>query len=191
MALVGVAVTASEAQPDSSADPLLPAKAPPASPLVEAVTRTFATLPTSGATQDLCQSPDGTIYVTLLDEHRLLKITPGGTVTQFADPPDAMHLLGIACPTNNEIVVVAYHNAFRAPPSAGGAAYDFSDTGCQVLVFDAVGRQTASLRLPANVALNGISGTAGGVYFAADSNSGSIYRLDLPMKRAEVWFRDD
>src|SRR5262249_39388166 len=50
---------------------------------------------------------------------------------------------------------------------------------------------TASLRLPANVALNGISGTAGGVYFAADSNSGSIYRLDLPMKRAEVWFRDD
>ena len=48
---------------------------------------------------------------------------------------------------------------------------DTSNTG------DATGKQTADLKLPANVALNGITGNGNGNYYAADSNSGSIYRM--------------
>src|SRR5207248_5688260 len=106
----------------------------------------------------------------------------------FADPAGVMHLLGIACPANNEIVAVAYAKTGTA---TRGEVLGFSDTGSHVLVFDATGKQTADIRVSANVGLNGISGLGAGIYFAADSNSGSIYRLDLASKRAEVWFKDE
>jgi hypothetical protein len=193
MTLVGVAYAAQAYPPTGStgdaAGPPVTAASPPENPAVT----TFATLPTNSATDNLCQSPDGTVYVSVIDEHRLLKVTTDGTVTAFADPAGAMHALGVACPTNNEIATVVYNQSFRKPGLGLGAAaiLDFSNTATHVVAFDAAGKQTADLKLPANVALNGITGNGNGVYYAADSNSGSIYRIDIAARKVELWFRDD
>jgi len=191
MTLVAIACAQPYAATGSAAgatEATVPA-APPENPAV----MTFATLPTNGATDNLCQSPDGTVYVSIIDEHRLLKVTTGGTVTPFADPAGAMHALGVACPTNNEIAAIVYNKSFRKPGIGLGAPaiLDFSNTATHVVVFDATGKQTADLKLPANVALNGIAGSGNGVYYAADSNSGSIYRIDVAARKVELWFRDD
>jgi hypothetical protein len=193
IALVAVPAFAAVGHAQAPSTPALPGAAAPAAPPAEnPAVKTFATLPISGATDDICQSPDGTIYVTVIDEHKILKVTAEGRIGPFANPAGAMHLMGIACPTNNEIVAIAYDKPFHRPAAAGAAAVlDFSDTASHVLVFDAAGKPTADVKLPANVALNGVSGTGNGVYFAADSNSGSIYRVDIAARRGELWFKDD
>jgi hypothetical protein len=185
---VAPAPAAAPVDPPAPGAPGEPAPDAPATPPTLA---TFATLPTGGATESLCQSPDGTIYVTLLDEHRILKVATDGAVSQFADPPGVMHVLGIACPIDDEIAAVVYTKTFRRAAPAAPGGLDFSDTGSRVVIFDGAGRTTAEIAPAANVALNGIAAAERGIYFAADSNSGAVYRIDVDEKRAEAWFKHD
>src|SRR5260221_396586 len=48
---------------------------------------TVATLPSAGATENICQGADGAVYVTAIDEKVVWKICPGGQVEKFATLP--------------------------------------------------------------------------------------------------------
>jgi hypothetical protein len=48
---------------------------------------TVGTIPSAGYTEGLCQTADGTVYVTGLDEQVFWKVSPSGQAQKFATPP--------------------------------------------------------------------------------------------------------
>ena len=48
---------------------------------------TVGTIPSSGYTEGLCQTPDSTVYVTGIDEQIFWKVSPNGQTEKFASIP--------------------------------------------------------------------------------------------------------
>ena len=163
----------------------------------------FATLPSAAATENIAQAPDGSIYVTGMDDKVLWKVTTSGQVEKFADVPGVNQVLGVA-PSDNGVVVTAFLRPFRRPapapaqPPAAGAAppapalqIDFSDVGTEVLVFDKNGKVTATIPGQKGQAFNGITAVGKGKFLIADSNAGTIWQVDASKKQIEPWIKDD
>jgi hypothetical protein len=155
----------------------------PASARVE----TVATLPSMGSTENLCQTQDGNIYITALDEQAIWKVDARGNVSRFTSVPSMVAIVGIAPTDSNGVVVTAFARPYRRP---GATAADFTDVGSNVLVFDNTGKLLDTIPSPQPAAFNGITSIGGGAYLIADSNPGSVWRFELPSKRLSQWLKD-
>src|SRR4051812_13189570 len=80
---------AQAAAPAAGATPAAPATPAPLDPKV----KVFATLPTPDATENICQQADGSLYVSVIDQKKILKVTTDGKISEFASAPMMMHVL--------------------------------------------------------------------------------------------------
>jgi hypothetical protein len=158
---------------------------------------TFATFPSSAGTENICQTADGTIYVTGIDERILWKIGTSGGVEKFASVPYMNSLLGVS-PWENGFVLTAFGKTSRppAPAAAPGAApagpqINFSDVDPQIIVIDKTGKLSAEIPGKKGQAFNGLTRAGDGWYLAADSNAASLWRIDPAKKEIALWLKDD
>jgi len=135
--------------------------------------------------RNICQSADGSIYITLINANVLLKVAPDGAVSEFASTPGAANMLGVAC-GDDQIAIISYGKSFRQPnPSGQGNIFNFTDTDTHILVYDLAGNQVADIAAP-GAGLNGFDYAGDGIYYGGDSSSGSIYRIDVANRRPLV-----
>jgi hypothetical protein len=93
---------------------------------------------------------------------------------------------------DNEIAVVYYGKTFRQPnPSGQGNILTFGDTETHVVVYDMAGKELADIPVQKGIGLNGFDSAGGGVYYAGDSNSGGVYKVDTKAKTVALWHKDD
>jgi sugar lactone lactonase YvrE len=157
---------------------------------------TFATFPSAAGTENICQTADGSIYVTGIDERILWKISPAGGVEKFTSVPYMNSLLGVV-PSENGFVLTAFGKSSRPPaPATPGAAQagpqiNFSDVDPQILVLDKTGKLAAVIPGKKGEAFNGVARAGDGWYLAADSNAASLWRIDPAKKQIELWLKDD
>lgn len=158
---------------------------------------TVGTIPSSGYTEGLCQTADGTVYVTGIDEQVFWKVRPNGTVEKFASPP--AHIM-VPLVTKSGFIATARQGASPRTPLPGGAGVepgnavhiDFTvDVGTEILVIDKAGKITDTIPGPKGAYFNGIAYAGHGFYVIADSGSPVIWRLDLARKQIQPWLRDD
>ena len=152
---------------------------------------TIATLNVAN-TENIFEAEDGTFYVTGHQALNVLRITPDRKVDTFVTVPGLAHVLGIAG-TDNGFVLSASERTFRKPDASGRMQFDFSDTGPVVVVLDKKGTITGTLRGAKGAFFNGIAaGHANGqpLILSADSNSGTVWRVDLAKKQIEPWLTD-
>ena len=164
----------------------LPAPAPPpVAPSVESpAAQTFATLPSSLPTENICQQADGSIYVTLIDDKKVVRVDSNGKVSDFARIPTATGLLGVAC-GDGEIAVGAFTKTFRGIPKR------YSDTGTHIMVYDLAGVLKKDIIGVKSAGINGLAPGGKGIYYGGDSASGTIYRIDTATGTMSPWFKDD
>jgi sugar lactone lactonase YvrE len=158
---------------------------------------TVGTIPSSGYTEGLCQTADGTVYVTGIDEQVFWKVRPNGQVEKFASTP--AHIM-VPLVTKDGFIATARKGAAPRTPLAGGIGVepgsavhiDFSvDVGTEILVIDKTGKVTDTVPGPKGSYFNGIAYAGHGFYVIADSGSPIIWRLDLAKKQIESWLKDD
>ncbi|MGD0965820.1 MAG: hypothetical protein ABSA57_18185 [Candidatus Acidiferrales bacterium] len=158
---------------------------------------TVGTIPSSGYTEGLCQTADGTVYVTGIDEQVFWKVRPNGQVEKFASTP--AHIM-VPLVTKDGFIATARKKAAPRTPLAGGIGVepgsavhiDFSvDVGTEILVIDKTGKVTDTVPGPKGSYFNGIAYAGHGFYVIADSGSPIIWRLDLAKKQIESWLKDD
>lgn len=164
---------------------------------------TVVTLPSSGPTENLCQTADGSIYITGLDDKVLYKVSTDRRVEKFASFPAHAAIVGVAA-SNNELVLTVFTKPYRRPAGAGGAPAtgqaggappagggpDFSDVGPEVLVLDKAGKVTATIPGQKGQAFNGITAAGNGSYLIADTGASMLWRFDPAGKQLEPWLRD-
>jgi sugar lactone lactonase YvrE len=150
---------------------------------------TVATIGSSGPTENICQRPDGSIYVTGIDDHVVWKVSPHATTAQkFATVPAVALVIGVA-PTKDGVVVTAAERTFRRPGQTPPA--DFSDVGPQVIMLDKNGSVKARIPGPKGTFFNGITPAGPGKYLIADTAAATVWQFDSAKKQIEVWFKDD
>jgi hypothetical protein len=171
------------------------AQAPAAAPAPEdKKVETFATLPTADANENICQQKDGSIYISVIDGKKILKVTPDGKVSEFASEPMMANVLGLGC-GDNEVAALVYGKTFRGGPNPNppptNLPLHFDDTDTHIYVFDLTGKMTADIPGQKGDGFNGFaySGTPG-LYYAGNSNSGSISTVDTKAKKISVWWSD-
>ncbi|MGE0788256.1 MAG: hypothetical protein AB7S26_21465, partial [Sandaracinaceae bacterium] len=118
--------------------------------------------------QDMLRGPDGTLYILDWNNHRLRALTPEGNVEWVAgrgelggsldDPAngDFNHPTNIIFdPTGTQIIIAAWHNSkIRVVDIATGQVTDSCGDGRRAYFGDEGPALTASLDLPASIALN-------------------------------------
>jgi len=158
---------------------------------------TVATIPSAGYTEGLCQTVDGTVYVTGLDEQVFWKVSPNGQVQKFATPP--AHIM-VPLVTKDGFIATARRGVSPRTPLPGGVGVepgsavhiDFSvDVGTGILVIDKTGKVTDTIPGPKGAYFNGIAYAGHGFYVIADSGSPVIWRFDLAKRHFEPWLKDD
>jgi sugar lactone lactonase YvrE len=158
---------------------------------------TVGTIPSAGYTEGLCQTADGTVYVTGLDDQVFWKVSPNGQVQEFATPP--AHIM-VPLVTKDGFIATARRGASPRTPLPGGGGVepgsavhiDFSvDVGTEILVIDKTGKVTDTIPGPKGAYFNGIAYAGHGFYVMADSGSPFIWRFDLAKRQFEPWLKDD
>jgi sugar lactone lactonase YvrE len=154
---------------------------------------TVAILPSSGYTESLCQTPDGSIYVTGIDDRVIWKVSPNGQVEKFASTP--AHIM-VPLVTKDGFIATARQRTAPHFPATGNFStamrVDYSaDVGPEILVLDKAGKVTDTIPGPKGAYLNGIADAGHGFYVIADSAGPTVWRLDLAKKRIEPWFKDE
>ena len=145
---------------------------------------TVATFDSPRATENICQSPDGSIYVTGIDDRVVWKINPNRRIPEkLATVPSVAEVVGIA-PTEDGVVVTATERSFRGPQR-------FSDVGPQVITLDRTGKVTAIIPGPKGSFFNGIAPAGNGIYLIADTAAATIWQVDLAKKQLTVWLKDE
>jgi sugar lactone lactonase YvrE len=149
---------------------------------------TVVTFDGPGPTENVCERPDGSVFVTAMDDRVVWKITPAGIAEKFASVPGVVAVIGIAA-TNDGVVVTAAERTWRRPGQTPGV--DFSDVGPQILVLDKTGRLVATIPGPKGQFFNGIAPAGDGKFLTADTNGGAVWAFDLAKRQVELWMKDD
>jgi hypothetical protein len=151
---------------------------------------TVATLPSTGATEGLCETSDGSFYVTGIDDQVLWKISSDGTVSKFSTLP--AHIMGPLVTSKGFVATARRNTAPRVALPNGGIRLDLSvDIGTEVLEIDRSGKTVDTIPGPKGAYFNGIADTGHGFYVIADSAGPTIWRLDLAKKKITPWLKDD
>src|SRR5262249_12467774 len=136
---------------------------------------------------NICQGPDGSIYVTGLDDHVVWKIPPNAKTPQkLAVIPSVAHVSGIA-PNKDGLVISGMERTFRRPN--GGA--DLSDVGPYVMLLDKTGKVTWTHHGEKGHIYNGVTPSGHGTFFIADTVAGMIWEFDPSKKQLDVWMKGD
>jgi len=206
--LVGASalVTASYAQAPAAAPAAGAPAAAPAAPAAPAITfdnmdpkvKTFANLGTVEATENICQAADGSLFVTLINVSKLLKVSADGkTVTEFASVPNTANMLGVGCGTDPEVVAITFGKTFRGTPAVPATATapavpagpnNFADNDVHAWVYDLSGKVMADIPLAKGLGLNGFDAAGGNVYYGGNSGKPEIVKVDTKAKTATTWF---
>src|SRR6185295_15072385 len=202
-ALVGVSAFAMQAFAQAPAAPPA-AGAPAAAPAAPAITfdnmdeniKTVADLKTVEGSENICQAADGSIFVTLINVSKLLKVSADGkTVTEFA-APKAANMLGVGCGSDPEVVAITFGKTFRGTPAVAATATtpavaatpnNFNDNDVHAMVYDLSGKLTADIPLAKGFGLNGFDAAGGQVYYGGNSGKPEIVKVDTKAKTATTW----
>jgi hypothetical protein len=203
LALLGASAFAvnalAQAAPSAGTAPAAAPAVPAAPAPLDQKVKVFATLPTPDATENICQQADGSLYVSVIDQKKILKITPDGKVSEFASAPMMMHVLGLGC-GDNEVAALFYGKTFRGTPAVAATAttpavpagpLHFDNTDTHIYVYDLSGKMTADIAAQKGDGFNGFaySGTPG-LYYAGNSSNGSISTVDTKAKKIATWWSD-
>jgi hypothetical protein len=152
----------------------------------ESGVETVVTFDSAGWTENICQGPDGSIYVTGLDDRVVWKIAPNAKVPQkLAVIPGVAHVSGIAL-TSDGFVVTGMERTFRRP---GGA--DLSDVGPYVMLLDRAGKVTWVHHGEKGHVYNGVTPSGHGTFFIADTVASVIWEFDAARKQFDVWLKGE
>ena len=130
LALLGasaLAISAFAAAPAAPPAAGAPAAAAPAAPAItfdnmDTKVKTFADLKTVEGSENICQAADGSMFVTLINVSKLLKVSADGkTVTEFA-APKAANMLGVGCGSDPEVVAITFGKTFRGTAAVAATA---------------------------------------------------------------------
>ena len=150
--------------------------------------KTFVTLPGPPPTENICQQKDGSFYVTMLDQKKVIKITPAGEISDFAFFPKAYVVIGVACGPDE--VAVSYFANVNRPDNKPTTPAVFTNVGTHLMFYDLAGKLKADVMPPARMAINGFDYGDDGVYYGGDSGSGEVQRID-PKTHAITTFWSD
>jgi hypothetical protein len=208
LAIVGVsafAASAFAAAPAAPAAPGAPAAGAPAT-AAPAVTfenmnptvKTFADLKTIEGTENICQAADGSLFVTLINVNKLLKVSPDGkTVTEFASVPTAANMLGVGCGNDPEVVAIVFNKTFRGTPAVAATATtpavpatpnNFNDNDVHAIVYDLAGKQVKDIAVPKGFGINGFDAAGGGIYYGGNSGKPEVVKLDSKTGMVTAWY---
>lgn len=142
-------------------------------------------------TENIFQAQDGTTYVTAHEGLKIFRITPDRRVDVFVTmPTDVLGIVGI----RDGFVLTTSARPFAKRDAAGHVQFDFSDTGPGVAFLDKKGAITATLSGVKGSFFNGIAAAkvSGGreLILIADSNGGTLWRVDAAKKKIEPWLKD-
>jgi len=159
--------------------------------------KTFADLKTPEATENICQAADGSLFVTLINVSKLLKVSADGkTVSEFAAPM-AANMLGVGCGSDPEVVAITFGKTFRGTPAVAATATapavpagpnNFADNDVKAWVYDLSGKQIAEIPIPKGMGINGFDAAGGQVYYGGNSGKPEIVKLDTKAKTATTWY---
>jgi hypothetical protein len=175
--------------------------AAPAAPAVtfdnmNSAAKTFASLGTAEGSENICQAADGSLFVTLINVSKLLKVTPDGKVSEFA-APKAANMLGVGCGNDPEVVVVTFGKTFRGTPAVAATATtpavpatpnNFNDNDVHAWVYDLSGKLIKDIAIPKGMGINGFDAAGGQIYYGGNSGKPEIVRLDTKTGMATTWY---
>ncbi len=150
-----------------------------------ATLETVATFPSTGFTENLFQTSDGSLYVTAAFDGVLWKVSPDGTAEKFASFPDHATILGIVG-VEGGFVLGAHRRGFQTP-----SGMDFSDLGSEVLMLDNSGDVTAIIPGNDGDVYNGMTLDGYGTILITDSLKSSVWRFDPQTQERSLWVEDD
>ncbi|HVZ59759.1 MAG TPA: hypothetical protein VG892_03135 [Terriglobales bacterium] len=151
---------------------------------------TVGTIPSSGYTEGLCETRDGSFYITGIDEQIFWKVSPDGHAEKFAAMP--AHIMVPLVTKNGFIATARQGVAPRSPLQDGRVRIDFStDIGTQILIIDKTGKVTGTVPGMKGGYFNGLAESGHGFYLVADSGTPVLWKVDLAKKTIEPWFKDD
>ncbi len=197
-ALATSAFAAAPAAPAAGA----PAAAAPAAPAItfdnmDAKVKTFADLKTIEGTENICVAADGSMFVTLINVSKLLKVSADGKMVSEFAAPKAANMLGVGCGKDPEVVVITFGKTFRGTPAVAATATtpavpatpnNFADNDVHAWVYDLSGKQVADIPLAKGLGINGFDAAGGQVYYGGNSGKPEIVKLDTKAKTAITWF---
>src|SRR4051812_15570650 len=214
LALVGVSAFATAAFAQAPAAPPAAgapaagapaAGAAPAAPAAPAVTfenmdpkiKTVANLGTVEGSENICQAADGSLFVTLINVSKLMKVDPAGKATEFASVPNTANMLGVGCGSDPEVVAITFGKTFRGTPAVPATATapavpagpnNFADNDVHAWVYDLSGKLQADIPIPKGMGLNGFAAAGGQLYYGGNSGKPEIDLLNTKTKTATVWY---
>lgn len=210
LALLGASAFASTAFAQAPAAPAAPAvpaapaapAAAPAAPVItfdnmDAKVKTFAALGTIEGTENICQAADGSLFVTLINVSKLLKVDPAGKVTEFATVANTANMLGVGCGSDPEVVAITFGKTFRGTPAVAATATtpavpaganNFEDNDVHAWVYDLAGKVMADIPIPKGMGLNGFDAAGGGLYYGGNSGKPEIVLVNTKTKTATTWY---
>src|SRR6476620_1346560 len=160
------------AAPPAAGAPAAGAPAAGAAPAAPVITfdnmdmkiKTYSNLGTVEATENICQAADGSLFVSLINVSKVMKVDPAGKATEFASVPGTANLLGVGCGSDPEVAAVVFGKTFRGTPAVPATATapavpagpnNFADNDVHVDVYDLSRKETAYIPLPKGMGLNG------------------------------------
>jgi hypothetical protein len=159
--------------------------------------KTFANLGTVEGSENICQAADGSLFVTLINVSKLMKVDPAGKVSEFASVPNAANMLGVGC-GDNEIVAITFGKTFRGTPAVPATATapavparpnNFDDNDVHAWVYDLSGKVVSDVPIPKGMGLNGFAyGGKPGIYYGGNSGRPEIDLINTRTKTATVWY---
>ena len=202
LALVGASAFATAAFAQAPAAPPAAAPAAPAAPVItfdnmDSKIKTVANLGTVEATENICQAADGSIFISLINVSKVMKVDPAGKATEFASVPNTANLLGVGCGSDPEVAAVVFGKTFRGTPAVPATATapavpagpnNFADNDVHVHVYDLSGKETADIPLPKGMGLNGWAAAGGQLYYGGNSGKPEIDLVNTKTKTATVWY---
>jgi len=193
------------AAPPAAGAPAAGAPAAGAAPAAPAITfdnmdmkiKTYSNLGTVEATENICQAADGSLFVSLINVSKVMKVDPAGKATEFASVPGTANLLGVGCGSDPEVAAVVFGKTFRGTPAVPATATapavpagpnNFADNDVHVHVYDLSGKETADIPLPKGMGLNGWAAGGNNLYYGGNSGKPEIDVVNTKTKMATLWY---
>ena len=158
--------------------------------------KTVANLGTVEGSENICQAADGSIFVTLINVSKVMKVDPAGKVTEFASVANTANMLGVGCGSDPEVVAITFGKTFRGTPAVAATATtpavpagpnNFNDNDVHAWVYDLSGKVVADIPIPKGMGLNGFAAAGGQLYYGGNSGKPEIDLVNTKTKTA-VWY---
>jgi sugar lactone lactonase YvrE len=134
--------------------------------------QTIAEYPAQTFLENLAVNARGDIFITSLEDGKILRVTAKGVKSEFATI--AGKIAGLAFDRNENLIVSGW--AEGKTPS--------------VFIVDKAGKLVSTTPIDGAMFLNGITWLRGDTFLIADSYKGAIWAFDAKAQRAAIWLAD-